>query len=55
MLVQKLQIIPGFLLCFCLLTCQPEVVICLVAHTLVENVDIKVDASCKLIRLSRLV
>ena len=55
MLVQKLQIISWFLLSFCLLTRQSKIVICLVAHALVENVDIKVDAGCKLTRLSRLV
>ena len=55
MLVQKLQIISRFLLCFCLLTRQSKIVICLVAHALVENIDIKVDAGCKLVRLSRLV
>ena len=55
MLIQKLQIISRFLLCFCLLTGQSKVVICLVTHALIEDVDIKVDAGCKLIRFGCLV
>ena len=56
-LVQKLQIVyvSRFPICLRLLTRKREVVVRLAAHTLVENVDVEVDSSCKLIRFRSLV